>query len=81
MKNHLPFIFAKGDEEEYEVIWKNISSNVHNRKNLKGIDTIKNLVYIDGKVNIIDTNNIITHIIGIDFNSLYPFIQFKTSSF
>jgi hypothetical protein len=29
-------------------------------------------VYENDKVNIIDTNNIITHIIGIDFNSLYP---------
>jgi hypothetical protein len=32
----------------------------------------KNLVYENDKVNIIDTNSIITHIIGIDFNSLYP---------
>jgi hypothetical protein len=30
------------------------------------------LEYVDNKVHIIDTNNIITHIIGIDFNSLYP---------
>jgi hypothetical protein len=30
------------------------------------------LKYIDSKVNIIDTNNIVTHIIGLDFNSLYP---------
>jgi hypothetical protein len=29
------------------------------------------LEYFDDKVNIIDTNNIITHIVGIDFNSLY----------
>jgi hypothetical protein len=27
---------------------------------------------VDNKINIIDTNNIITHIIGINFNSLYP---------
>jgi hypothetical protein len=47
-------------------------SNVHNRKNIKGVDTIKNLEYSDDKVHILDTNNIITHIIGIDFNSLYP---------
>jgi hypothetical protein len=40
-------------------------SNVHNRKNIKGIDTIKNLEFIDNKVHIIYTNNIITHIIGI----------------
>jgi hypothetical protein len=74
LKKHLPFTLVKGDEEEYEVTRKNIIgglSNVHNRKNLKGTDTIKNLVYMDDKVNIIDTKNIITHIIGIDFNSLY----------
>jgi hypothetical protein len=47
-------------------------SSVHNRKNIKGVDTIKNLEYSDDKVHIIDTNNIITHIIGIDFNSFYP---------
>jgi hypothetical protein len=46
-------------------------SNVHNRKNIKGVDTIKNLEYFDDKVHIRDTNNIITHIIGVDFNSLY----------
>jgi hypothetical protein len=72
---HLSFTLVKGDEEEYEVTRKNISgglSNVHNRKNLKGIDTIKQLEYVDNKINITDTNNTITHIIGIDFNSLYP---------
>jgi hypothetical protein len=54
----------KGDEEEYETTRKNITgglSNVHNRKNLKGIDTIKNIVYENDKINIIDTKNIITH--------------------
>jgi hypothetical protein len=63
-KNHLPCTLAKGDEEEYEVTRKNITgglSNVHNRKNIKGIDTIKKLVYEKDKVNITDTNNIITH--------------------
>jgi hypothetical protein len=70
LKHHLPTTLAKGDEE-YEVTRRNIT-NVHNRKNIKGIDTIKNIQYSDDKVHIIDTNNIITHIIGIDFNSLYP---------
>jgi hypothetical protein len=76
LKNHLPFTLAKGDEEECEVTRRNITGglgNFHNRKNIKGVDTIKNLEYFDYKVHIIDTNNIITHIIGIDFNSLYPF--------
>jgi hypothetical protein len=75
LKHHLPTTLAKGDEEEYEVTRRNITggiSNVHNRKNIKGIDTIKNLEYSDDKVHIIDTNNIITLITGIDFNSLYP---------
>jgi hypothetical protein len=43
-QNHLPFTLAKGNKEKYEVIQKNITgglSNVHNRKNLKGIDIIK----------------------------------------
>jgi hypothetical protein len=43
-RKHLQFTLAKGDEEEYEVTRKNITgrlSNIHNRKNLKGIDTIK----------------------------------------
>jgi hypothetical protein len=73
LKNHLPFTLAKGDEEEYRVTRRNITgglSNVHNRKNIR-VDTIKNLEYFDDKLHIIDTNNIITHIIGIDFNSLY----------
>jgi hypothetical protein len=79
-KYHLPTTLAKGDEEEYQVTRKNITgglSNVHNRKNIQGVDTIKNLEFVDNKVNIIDTNNIITHIIGIDFNSLYfyPLLQ------
>jgi hypothetical protein len=75
IKNHLPFTLAKRYEEEYEVTRRNITgglSNVHNRKNIKGVDTIKNLEYVNNKVKIIDTQNVITHIIGIDFNSLYP---------
>jgi hypothetical protein len=35
IQNHLPFTFAKNDEEEYEVTRKNITgelSNVHNEK-------------------------------------------------
>jgi hypothetical protein len=49
IQNHLPFTLAKGDEEEYEITRKNITEgflNVHNRKNLKGIDTIKNLICV-----------------------------------
>jgi hypothetical protein len=71
-KYNLPSTLAKGDEEEYEVTRRNITGGLSNRKNIKGVDTIKNLEFADNKVHIIDTNNIITHIIGIDFNSLYP---------
>jgi hypothetical protein len=74
---NLPFMFAEGDEEEYEITRKNITgglSNVHNRRNLKGYDTIKRLDFSleNNKINIIDTHNLITHIIRIDFNSFYP---------
>jgi hypothetical protein len=44
MKMNLPFTFAEGDEDEYEISRKNVTgglSNVHNRRNLKGLDTIK----------------------------------------
>jgi hypothetical protein len=77
---NLPFTFAEGDEEEYEITRRNITgglSNVHNRRNLKGCDAIKQLKYVDNKINIIETKNKITHIIGIDFNSLYPSSYFS----
>jgi hypothetical protein len=57
-KYHLPTTLAKGDEEEYEVTRRNITgglSNVHNRRRFK------NLEFVDNKVHIINTNNIITH--------------------
>jgi hypothetical protein len=79
--NNLPFTMASGDEEEYQVIREGIIgglSNVHNRCNIKGVDTIKNLEYKDGKINIIDTGNKITHCLGLDFNSLYPSVYSGT---
>jgi hypothetical protein len=74
MKMNLPFTYAEGHKNKYKIT-RSITgdlSNVHNRRNLKGCDTIKQLEYFDNKINIIDTHNLITHIIGIDFNSLYP---------
>jgi hypothetical protein len=72
----LPITLQEGDEELYYIIRSNITgglSNVHNRINIKGVSTIKNLIVNDkGEVEIIDRNYVITHIIGIDFNSLYP---------
>jgi hypothetical protein len=62
MKMNLPFTFAEGDEDEYEITRKKITgglSNVHNIINLKGFDTIKRLEYSDNKINIIDTHNLI----------------------
>jgi hypothetical protein len=48
-------------------------SIVHNRKNIAGVDTINRLKLTPkGKIYLNKTKNIITHIIGVDFNSLYP---------
>jgi hypothetical protein len=63
------------DENEYKLLWGGITgglSNIQNRYNIRGVTTIKKLDYIDGKIKIIDTNNIVSHCIGIDFNNLYP---------
>jgi hypothetical protein len=66
---------ARGDEHLYHLIRDGITgglSNVHNRYNIKGESTIKKLKYKYNALDIVDTNNPITHCIGIDFNSLYP---------
>jgi hypothetical protein len=48
-------------------------SNAHNRKNIAGVDTINRLkIRDDGTIYLNKTTNKITHIIGVDFNSLYP---------
>lgn len=63
------------DEHEYTDLRNNITgglSNVMHRVNLKGITRINKLRYKDGKVISQDTNNIMTHVVGVDFNSLYP---------
>jgi hypothetical protein len=72
----LPITLQQGDEELYHIIRSNITgglSNVHNRVNIKNVSTIKYLLVNDkNEVEIVDTGYKITHIIGIDFNSLYP---------
>jgi hypothetical protein len=46
-----------------------------NRINIANETKIKQLVYDEGKVKVIETNNVITNIIGLDFNSLYPSVM------
>jgi hypothetical protein len=73
--NNLPMTLGEGDEDLYHMTRNGITgglSNVHNRFNIKGKSTIKNLKFEDNKVKIIETFNVITHVLGIDFNSLYP---------
>jgi hypothetical protein len=75
LKRNLPMTLTAGDDDQYRLLRDGIAgglSNVHNRRNIKGYDVIKNLTYKDGGVEIIYTNNKITHCIGLDFNSQYP---------
>jgi hypothetical protein len=48
-------------------------SNVMHRINIGGETKINKFHYKDGKVISKDTENTMTHAIGVDFNSLYPF--------
>ncbi|KAA6381509.1 MAG: hypothetical protein EZS28_022964 [Streblomastix strix] len=52
-------------------------SNVMNRVNRSGIDFIKRLWYDkdNKKVTILTTDHRITHVVGVDFNSLYPSVM------
>ena len=73
--NNLPF--SVDNEDIIKLIQKDINgglSNVHHRINKSGENTITKLKYHEesNSVEIIDTKNIISHFIGIDFNSLYP---------
>jgi hypothetical protein len=84
---NLPFTLSRNDAALYRLIRDGITgglSNVHNRLNLKGKTTIKKLKWVKrsaeesetnggcGVVEIYDTHNVMTHCIGLDFNSLYP---------
>ena len=68
---------SKYDYDEFHIIRKGITgglSNIQHRVNLSGITKI-NKLYYDLDTNTIydeDTDNIITHYMGVDFNSLYP---------
>ncbi len=73
--NHLPTLI--NDEQEYYSLRNNITgglSNVQHRYNIKGETHINKFRYdaINNKVLSYDTPNIMTHVVGVDFNSLYP---------
>jgi len=73
----LPFTLDQFHEKAYQIIRDGITgglANVHHRVNIKGSTLINKFKY-DEKTNTItdyDTNNVVTHCFGIDFNSLYP---------
>ncbi|KAA6359945.1 MAG: hypothetical protein EZS28_044528 [Streblomastix strix] len=66
--------------EDYKLIRNGITgglSNVMHRENIAGKDCIKQFVYdpVDKKVHVQTSNKIISHIVGVDFNSLYPSVM------
>ena len=75
--NKLPFTLSEDDEKAYYILREGITgglSNVQHRINLKGLTRINKLKY-DAATHTIsnyDTDNIMTHFVGTDFNSLYP---------
>ena len=77
IRNGLPMSLDKSQTEEYHILREAITgglSNVQHRINMKGLTKINKLKY-DEKTNSIsnyDTDNIMTHFVGVDFNSLYP---------
>ena len=72
--HHLPTLI--NDEREYYSIRNAITgglSNVMHRVNIKDETHINKFRYIDNKgVLSYDTSNVQSHVVGIDFNSLYP---------
>ncbi|KAA6356345.1 MAG: hypothetical protein EZS28_048128, partial [Streblomastix strix] len=68
------------DIDVYHLIRKWITgglSNVMHRVNRSGIDFIKRLWYDkdNKKVTVLTTDHRITHVVGVDFNSLYPSVM------
>ena len=78
---------CKNDEEAYKIIRNGITgglSNVMHRVNIKGVTKINKFKYQVSEVinsdenetvkSVVscDTDNIMTHVLGVDFNSLYP---------
>ena len=77
LKYDLPMTLCKHDEDAYKIIRNGITgglSNVMHRVNIKGSTKINKFKYNEDNKTVIsyDTNNLMTHVLGIDFNSLYP---------
>ena len=73
LKNNLPFSIE--NPFTLQVLKEGITgglSNVHHRMNIAGKNTITKLQYKNNEVHIINTDNIITHCVGVDCNSMYP---------
>ncbi|KAI5512099.1 DNA/RNA polymerases family [Trichomonas vaginalis G3] len=75
LKNNLPMTLDS--VEAYHILRNGITgglSNVQHRVNLKGITHINKLAYNPETKTVSneDTTNIMTHFVGVDFNSLYP---------
>jgi hypothetical protein len=73
LRNNLPMTLD--DEVTYHVLRDGITgglSNVGHRVNYSGVTKINKLTYKDGHVYSIDTQNVMTHLTGCDFSSLYP---------
>jgi hypothetical protein len=71
----LLMIFGKGGSDNYFIMRDNITgglSNTHHRLNITGESEITNVKLNENKLEIDHTNNIITHCMGVDANSLYP---------
>jgi hypothetical protein len=82
VKNHLPTTIGAGDvsyskaEKTYHLLRNGITgglSNVMHRVNIAGETKINHFITKSGKVYSKDTDNVMTHVMGLDFNSLYPF--------
>jgi hypothetical protein len=71
----LPMTLGKGDSDNYFIMRDNITvglSNTHHRLNIAGESEITKVKINENKLEIDHTNNIITHCMGVDANSLYP---------
>ena len=72
---NLPTNIAKQHEETYHLLRDSITgglSNVLHRKNIKGETKINKFFWDKNCYKDRDTENIVTHVCGVDFNSLYP---------
>ena len=76
-KKHLPMTISSKYEDAYHILRDGIKGGLSiamNRVNIKGETTIKHLQYDkeNKEVQSYSTKHIMTHVCGVDFNSLYP---------